>query len=428
LPEPLLGRDTLAELQEKATGHGLVERVEQIEDLRLALAAEHGQPARAEEEAGRLAAQLFTAGAELEAREERAARFDQTRHLRQWEIGDEKWSLADLDRQIERQSDDAKLLGMYQIHLDPAARRQAGEELVRLAAVRETVVGRIEAERQELQAEAREAGRMLDALARIHERESAFRAESGQAMPEPLFTRKELDRVAANVETTRNAAMLRRLHGFERRFDVYGPAKDRRSPEGELGRALARETTAGVFLRESGERAARFQARSETQPLLVETPGGDLLTRTLQDSTPRSLAERALRPLIETPGEREQRDAIRAAFAQYRERLLADHEKSLAYHAAAREIAEHLRAEIKEHTGSEKIQVGPEFNAKEEINLEIYAERLTDKNERERYLRLARGEAPPPHHPGSRAPESDRREVAAELAREAFARGAGRGR
>jgi len=430
-PAPLLNRDTLSELQEKAAGQSLVERVEQFEVLRLALAAEHGQPPRTETEAGRLAAQFFTAHTELEAREERAARFDQTRHLRQWEIGDEKWSLADLDRRIERQTDDAKLLGRYQIHLDPAARQQAGEEMERLVAIRETVIGRIAAEQQDLQAEVQDAGRMLDALTRIHERESAFRAESGQAMPEPLFTRKELERVAANIETTRDAARLRQLHEFERRLNAYGTSEDRRSPERELGRAFARETMADISLRESGERVAHFQSRSELQPLLVETPDGGLLTRTLQDSTPRSLAERVLRPLIEAPGEREQHDAIRAAFAQYRDHLLAGHDKSLAYHAAAREIAGLLHAQVSERAGTEKIQIGPEFTAKEEINLEIYAERLTDPNEREHYLRLARGEAVPAlsaHNLIGRDSGPDRGGIVAELAHEVFARGAGRGR
>jgi hypothetical protein len=428
-PSPLLERGALAELQEKATGHGLVERVEQFETLRIALAAEHEQPARTEQEAARLAAQLFTARTELEAREERTAKFDQTRHLRQWEIGGERWALADLDRRIERQTDDAKLLGKYQIHLRSDGRQQAGDEVERLTAIRETVVGRIATQQREMQEEVQEAGKLVETLSRIETRESAFRALSGQAMPEPLFTRKELEHIAANLEVTRDAATLRQLHEFEKQFDTYGPMKERRSPEQKMGRALARETMAEIFQRESGERVVNFQMRSELQPLRIELPGGGLLTKRLEDTKPNSLAERVLRPLIERGAERELHDAIRAAFAQYRDHLLSGHEKSLSYLAATREIAGLLHAEAKEHTGAEK--VAPDFTPKERINIEIYAERLTDPKEREHYLRLARGETLPERSSRDsveRASGSDPDRSMARVAHQFISQGAGRGR
>jgi hypothetical protein len=428
-PSPLLDRGALAELQEKAIGHSLVERVEQFETLRLALAVEHNQPARTDEEAARLAAQLFTARTELEAKEERAARFDQTRQLRQWEIGDERWSLADLDRRIERQADDAKLLGKYQIHLRSNGREQAGDEVVRLTAIRETVVERIASEQREMQEEVQEAGKLVETLSRIETRESAFRALSGQAMPEPLFTRKELERVAANLEVTRDAAALRQLHEFEKQFNSYGPVKERRSPEQEMGRALARETMAEILQRESAERVANFQMRSELQPLRIELTGGGLLTKRLEDTKPNSLAERVLRPLIERGTERELHDAIRAAFTQYRDHLLSGHEKSLSYLAATREIAGLLHTETKEHAGAEK--AAPEFTPKERINIEIYAERLTDPKEREHYLRLSRGELPPERSlrdPIERASGSDPDRSMARVAHQFISQGAGRGR
>ena len=428
-PPPLLDRGALAELQEKATSHSLARRVEQFETLRTALAAEHNQPARTDEEAARHAAQLFTARTELAAREERGARFDQTRHSRQWEFGDERWSLADLDRRIERQTDDAKLLGKYQFHFDPNGRQRAGDEVERLTTIRETVIERIATEQREMQEEVQEAGKLVETLARIETRESAFRAASGQAMPEPFFTRKELERVAANLEVTRDAATLRQLHEYEKQFNTYAPVKERRSPEQEMGRALARETMAEIFQRESAERVVNFQARSELQPLRIEMPGGNLLTKRLEDTKPNSLAERVLRPLIERGAERELQDAIRAAFAQYRDHLLSGHEKSLSYLAAAREIAGLLHAETKEHTGVEK--AAPDFTPKERINIEIYAERLTDPKEREHYLRLSRGETTPERSSRDsieRTSGSDPDRSLAGLARQFLSQGAGRAR
>jgi hypothetical protein len=429
LPSPLLERGALAELQEKAIGHSLVERVEQFETLRIALAAEHEQPVRTEQETARLAAQLFTARTEFAAREERVARFDQTRHLRQWEIGGERWSLADLDRRIKQHTDDAKLLGKYQIHLRSNSREQAGDEVVRLTAIRETVVERIAAEQREMQEEVQEAGKLVETLSRIETRESALRALSGQAMPEPLFTRKELERIAANLEVTRDAAALRQLHEFEKQFNSYGPVKERRSPEQEMGRALARETMAEILQRESAERVANFQMRSELQPLRIELTGGGLLTKRLEDTKPNSLAERVLRPLIERGTERELHDAIRAAFTKYRDHLLSGHEKSLSYLAATREIAGLLHTETKEHGGAEK--AAPDFTPKERINIEIYAERLTDSKERERYLRLSRGELLPERSsrdPIERAPSSDPDKSLSRAAHQFLSQGAGRGR
>jgi hypothetical protein len=223
--------------------------------------------------------------------------------------------------------------------------------------------------------------------------------------------------------------MLRQLREFERWSSADGTPKVSGSPERELGRALARETMAEIFLRESGERLANFQARSELQPLLIEAPDGRLLTKRLEDTKPNSLAERVLRPLIERESGRELHDAIRAAFAQYHDHLLSGHEKSLSYSATAHEITELLREEAKDRAGAER--AAPDFTSKERINIEIYAERLTDPSERESYLRLARGEMTlerSSHDLTERAPGSDHDRSLARAAHQFLSRGAGHGR
>jgi hypothetical protein len=186
---------------------------------------------------------------------------------------------------------------------------------------------------------------------------------------------------------------------------------------------------AAIALRESGERLANFQGRSELQPLLIETPDGRLLTKRLEDTKPNSLAERVLRPLIEREADRELHDAIRAAFAQYRDHLLSGYEKSLFYAATAREISGLLREEAKDRAGAER--ASPDFTSKERINIEIYAERLTDPSERESYLRLARGETTPERLSRDlteRASDSGHDRSLAELGRQFLSQGAGRGR
>ena len=125
LPLPFVNREDLVKTQDEALKHRFAGHAEKLERLRVAIAEEHGQPMRSDQEAARLMAQVFTAGAELKAREERARKFDETRHLRQWEISGEKFSLADIDRRVERLSDVAAMFGRYELHIDPAARRQA---------------------------------------------------------------------------------------------------------------------------------------------------------------------------------------------------------------------------------------------------------------------------------------------------------------
>ena len=87
------------------------------------------------------------------------------------------------------------------------------------------------------------------------------------------------------------------------------------------------------------------------------------------------------------------------------------------------------RSIIGEHTGAEK--VAPDFTPKERINIEIYAERLTDLKEREHYLRLSRGELLPERSsrdPIERAPSSDPDKSLSRAAHQFLSQGAGRGR
>jgi hypothetical protein len=127
------------------------------------------------------------------------------------------------------------------------------------------------------------------------------------------------------------------------------------------------------------------------QPLVIERVDGRLSVRQLRETKPHSVIERMLRPLLEKPAERETRVAIETAASNSHSRLVADHEKNRAYLQAAREIADGLRVEVNGRS-TDKAHVVPQFTAKEGINLKIYAERQANPQDRERYLRLARGE------------------------------------
>ena len=392
IPSPIIARDKLIELQEQAIGYGLADRAEMLEHLRITIAVENGQPLRNDKEAARLGAQLLTARTELQAREERVAGFDRTRHLQRWEVDDERWSLTDLDRQIEWQSDQARVIGKYHYHLDPGARKAAIREATRLVSIRDEIVTRINERRNELHKERDEARKLVEVLARINEGEAISRSHDGRAMPEPEFTRAELRTIESNAEVTRDATLLKQLGEFERRLNERVPQPERVTPQERLSRAVARQIMAEVAHRESNERLTNFNERGDAHPLAIESKDGRISVHRLKDTRPYSVVERVLRPLVEKPQARETRHAIEAVSANSQAQLIADNEKSRAYLEAAREIAGTLRAEAREQ-GIDNTHLMPAFTPKERINLEIYAERQTDPRERERYLNLARGEA-----------------------------------
>jgi len=180
--------------------------------------------------------------------------------------------------------------------------------------------------------------------------------------------------------------LLKRLYEFEGQSNSYADPKERISPERLLARALGHETMAEVFLREDAEGLSNFNDRKEVQPLLIEAPDGRLFTHTFKDTEPRSILERIARPLFEAPAERELREAIRTSLEHQQRHLTDDLEKSRVYFEAAREIAGELSPG--RNQGSLENLPAPEFSPKEEMNIEIYAERLADEIRREHYLGL----------------------------------------
>jgi predicted NAD-dependent protein-ADP-ribosyltransferase YbiA (DUF1768 family) len=393
LPMPFVKREDLVKAQDEAVKRRFAGHTEKLERLRVALAEEHGQPMRPDREAARLVAQVFTAGAELKAREERARRFDETRHLRQWEIKGEKFSLADIDRRVERLSDAAAMFGRYELHIDPSARRQASAEIERLGQIRQEIIEKTDGQRGEMRGRVNEAGELLETLSLAYARETTLREQSGLSMPAPQFTREELEHAADNIETVRDADLLRQLSAFERQFNTYADPRERFNPAEGWGRAPARAAVAEIFHRESNERLDAFEKRGEIQPLLIETSDGSLITHSFQGTKPRSLIEQIARPLIETEAQRDLRHGVEKAFAQYENRLKADFEQSRSYLEVAREIVSAQAAERASRAGQELPSPVPALTPKQAMTIEIYAERQADPKEREHFLSLARGSA-----------------------------------
>jgi len=393
LPEPFIEREDLIEAQREVVKRGFAGHAEHIEQLVETLAEEHRRPMRSDQEAGWLLAQVFAASTELKAREERARRFDDTRHLQRWEIGGERLSLVEIDRRGQQLSEHAAVIGLAGLNLNSDSRRRAKDEIERLGEIRNQVLELIDNRRGEIKETVGEASKLLETLSGAKAREAVLREKSGLSMPKPVFDRQQLQRCADNIETVKDEVLLQELTGFERQFNTYADPSERLTPAVGWGLAPARATVADVFLRESSQRVAAFQQLAEVQPLLIETSDGNLVTYKLGDTRPQSVLEVFVRPILEPRGDREFRHLVEQAAAQHWERLNDDLKKVTSYAEVAHELASAQAQERAARAGQQLPPPNPVFTPKQEMYIEKFAERQTDPDLREHFLSLARGSA-----------------------------------
>lgn len=375
--EPILSRDTLSELQNQAVRLNLPERVLELEKLRLTLAREHNAPARTDEEAAILGAQLNVARADLMARGARLENFEASVHLTTYEVGGDRWSLAALDKQIARRREDTQLIPERAAHLNwrslarlnysQAARQQASADVERLNNVREEIVRQIEQRRQPLIEDRDLAREVLDVLENAHAPEQRSRSQNGLTLPDPKYERHQINALEASAETLRDSNLLQEVHESEKHA-----AKSDSDINWE-GRAVAREIMSGLAVEQAKERLQHFLESKKVASLHL----GNHQTGTLREVEARSLTDYLARAILETREQRDHRHSVKSAALEHHGRLVNDFDKASAYHEAARHLA----------TATRDRQ--PQFTDKEKINIEIYAERQQDASERTKYLELA---------------------------------------
>jgi hypothetical protein len=391
---PLLDRQTLSELQEQAVKLNLPEQVSELENVRMTLAREHQAPARTDEEAGKLAAQLNVARADLMARDARLERFEASVHLTTYEIHDERWSLGSIDKQIARRHDDAKLIpkraerldlrSLARLNYSSAAREQAAHDVEHLSSVRSEIVREIERRHEPLIADRNLADEMLDLLEGIQRAEQETRTREGKSVAEPSYEPHQMRALEASAETLRDSTLLKEVHHWEK------TAGKNDSDTNWEGRAVAREIMSGLAVEETKERLERFLESKRVASLHL----GNHRTGTLREVQARTLTDYLANAILDTREQREHRQAVKLAAREHHGRLVSEFERAGDYHSAAREMASEAK-------GRE-----PGFTDKEKINLEIYAERQGDPTRRDQYLELARGEG-----------RSQEREIAASRSR-----------
>src|SRR5215510_2554800 len=372
---PLISRETLSELQEQAVKLNLTDRVAELEKLRIELAHEHQASTRTDIETASLSAQLNVTHADFMAKDMRLQNFESSVHVTSYEVGDERWSLAELDKQIARRREDTKLIPRRAARLDlrslarlnysPADREEAAADVQHLFFVRDEIVRKIDERRAPLVAERGVARDLVEVLENAYSLERHQRLQNGLSMPKAKYERHQILSLEASAEVLQDVKLLRDVHEWE---------KNDREINWER-RAVAREITSEIAVEVRRERLEHFLESKKVASLHL----GEHRTGTLREVEARTLTEYVTRALTESREQREYRHDVKLAAHAHETRLVSDLERAEQYHQSARELA----AEAKDRN--------PQFTDKEKINLEIYAERQNDESEREKYLELAHG-------------------------------------
>ena len=375
--KPLVSRSTLSELQDQAVKLNLPETFQELEDLRVELAREHKATVRNDDEAANLVAQFNVSRADYLAKEKRLDNFQASVHLVNYEVGDERWSLAMLDKQIARRHEDAKIIpenaarldlrALVRINYSAVARAEAARDVDHLTYVRGEVVRQIEQRRESLVDDRDLARELVDVLENAYEREERSRERNSQRMPGPNYRVDQIRSLEASAERLRDIKILSEVHEWEKAESKHDKQID------WAGRAVAREIMSGIAAEETKQRLEQFLESKRVASLHL----GDHRTGSLREVEARTFTDYLARA-IETAAQRDYRQNVKLAAREHHGRLVAEFEKASEYRDATRELA------------SEVTNRNPKFTDKERISFEIYAERQTHSQEREKFLDLAR--------------------------------------
>lgn len=442
LPTPIVSRPMLDELHEQAVEQRDPARIAYLNNLRIEMAKEFGGNTRNDHSAARLVAQTEIGQQDLKVSEQRADSFERTAHLRKWEIGEEKLSLSDVDKEMRYREGEVKFQekraefydkrlsfwgsfslptaaslnpinsvksaftrnpfsGIGSISFGPTinpmrraeyreqaqeareAARVAQEKIEALRPVRETIVDKIEGRRAELSEQvARDRG-MADTLSGIREAEAVERSTSGRQMPEPNYKGWELRRLEAN------AGLLRDGEALGRYEHEIGPGREGINLEGRAARAFAREIHVELVAKEAAARLEAFNEHRENYPLGYRDSEGNLRTGTLSEVKPHSTIERFTRFLTETADQRTLRESLEHAATETYNSLHSDRDRTGDYLQAVQKVASEYRAQLHERE-PEKELPKPEFTRKELADIEKFGESLTDHAQHQHYQDFVR--------------------------------------
>jgi hypothetical protein len=419
MPVPLLSRDELAKLQDQAIASQNSPRVRTLENIRQSLALEHDKPTRTDKEIARLEGQLLMSRAEQAARHERAHQFERNKHQTRWEIHDEKYSLAELDRTIAEKQNRSRFFGfplrIKTIHLIPSERRAAAAAAERLKEVREVVLARIDERKQELASSLDQSVRMTQTLTQIYGREQESQRARGGERLDKILTRSEIRHLIEHASTLSDRAMLQQAYILEAQYhDRQSPDKQPPLTE-QAARAAGREVVTEIMVKEASKKVEAFNEHKDFVPVIVTDFDGREMTGRLADfHEPRHPIKWLLHRVAEAKEERHLRQqvtkAVDAEAAQLREEL----SNARQCHELTKGIADSYREQL--HTVGEAVPE-PTFTTRQIMQLEIYAVRHPDQQERQRIESLINHAELSHHVFAPQAYDSGQRSISEDLRR-----------
>ncbi|MFL6284595.1 MAG: hypothetical protein ACJ74Q_15725 [Pyrinomonadaceae bacterium] len=400
LPIPILNPREIFTLESQAISARKPDRLLSLDRIRHALAEERGGGARTDKEAARLRGQLVVTRTDERVRLKRLEDFERSRHQTRFDIDGRKWSLTEVERRTKEQEGRLTLLGRKQdmrqrrrhgtlgervqvillgrlANLLPSGRRQAAAEIVRLAEIRARVEENLATRRETLKSELTETSRMADTIQQVWTREAEARRGREQSVPQPAFSRSELNRFEANAQLLKDSDLLQDFQKYEADHLDKLPLGKQPSDEERAGRAVAREIVAEVAVLESESRLREFDERREFMPVIVgEGTDREHTTSLYEFREPQSAALRFAARALESDEHREAREEVAEAVEEQHALILNDYEQSRSCFEVARGAADSVREEFRA-AGMENPE--PVFTRKEINVLELFAERQLDR-------------------------------------------------
>lgn len=388
LPVPIIARADLSRMQERAIAGGQVGKVRELEQIRHALAAENRVPARTPQEVGRLGARLLLAQSELTLAQERAARFEETKHWQRWMVSERetrKFSLAEMERAMGWESDQARFIGRARIHWDDGKRERAAQRVRELSAYRQSILDQIEAKRLGLETEVKEKAEMVATLFSIEAGERDRHQAQGRKMPPPNPSKYELALLDAHAQQQRDPGLHRLVAQFERGADVRVAETPRLSITERTARASARQIIAEIDVRAAHSWLESFNERRTHLDVIVgDGRARELTIKRLSDVEPKNELEKLFRPwLISGGGLRE----VTAAVDAHGSQVAAEYERAVQSRDALVELARQSERDFKSAHPGKDLPL-PSFTPGELTALEIHMACERDPVLREHYARL----------------------------------------
>lgn len=390
---PILSREEISRLQERAIHRGDAERLRELEAIRMSLAVEKGAPARTNGDVGRLQAWLFVARSSLIVERQSLAGFEETKHIRRWVIDDKpnpggnrtETSLAEIEKALAWESDQAKFIGARRLHWDDDKREKARQRADELGDKRERILQKIDKERARLSAQIARKAEVVDTLSEIFAGEEARYRKDGRQAPGPIFTEQEMKELASHAERRGDPEFYRVLIRLERDYDARTNHFSWIVNADRVGRARVREVIAEISAREAQTRLQRFNEQREQMTVIVKDDGAkDIRLARMADVEPRTPLEQLFRPLTERSEKYRQ---VVAAVEEYGNRLAKQCERASAIHAVLKEAATEYEAEFVRQN-PEKPTPLPRFTAWEIGKLELHVAKEADLTRRARYEKL----------------------------------------